>query len=187
MLEPSESTHTQVLNFVTIKVARGFSKTEVPYGIFDHREFCDQFIKSIIFCIENINLQLYGFVIISDQIHLIVSSPEHKVSEKINELKTVSAREIITLMGKKLNTLDKNQSRNQKELRWFFNYFLNTEETSFWHIDDKYLELKIKNKGKVIEPITSRILIAHLADNKRNYLQLGANAFTKLMMDTMKM
>jgi len=186
MSEPAESTRTQVLSFVTIKVACGLSKTEVPYGIFDHREFCDQFIRSIIYCIENTNLHVYGFVIISDQIHLIVSSEGHKISDKIGVLKKVSAREIIIQVGKKLNGLDADQSRNHKELRWFFNQFLNSDETSFWQKDDSYQVLKIKGEDMKIEAISSSILIAHLADNKRNYLQLGANAFTKLMMETMK-
>ena len=186
MSEPAESTHTQLLSFVTIKVACGLSKTEVSYGIFDHREFCDQFIRSIIYCIENTNLQVYGFVIISDQIHLIVSSEGCKISEKLCVLKKISAREIIIQVGKKLNGLDADQSRNHKELRWFFNRFLNSDESSFWQKDDRFLELNIKDKDMKIEPISSSILTDHLADRERNYMQLGANAFTKLMMETMK-
>ena len=186
MSEPGESTPTQKLSFVTLKVAGVIGNSDTPYGIFNHREFCDQFIKSIIFCIDNFDFQLYGFVIVSDQIHMIVSAVKTNISDKIGKLKNISSREIIIQIGKKLNTMDHSQSKEQKELRRFFNQFINSDETLFWQNDENYLELKLKNRELKIEPITSIMLIGHLSDAKRNYMQLGANAFTKLMIETMK-
>ncbi|NJN26019.1 MAG: hypothetical protein HC819_08630 [Cyclobacteriaceae bacterium] len=97
----TEDPHKQQLNFVTLKVAGALSQSELPYGIFDHREFCDQFVRAIIYCVEHYHLQVYGFVIISDQIHLIVSADSDKLAEKIQTLKNLSAEEIISQLGKK--------------------------------------------------------------------------------------
>ncbi|NJN26020.1 MAG: hypothetical protein HC819_08635 [Cyclobacteriaceae bacterium] len=64
---------------------------------------------------------------------------------------------------------------------------INSEITSFWRNDEKLMELKLKNSDASVQPISVNTLISYLTDNNRNYLKLGANAFTKLMMETMRL
>lgn len=185
MPELAQSANTLRLYFTTLKVAGGIHNSELGFGIFDQRDFCDQFIKTLICHIERQHLEVYGFVILSNQIHLILSSSEN-ISHELDVLKMTSAKELIIQVGKRINSLDDAASREEKGLRRFFNRFINSKESSFWQSSEKPIKLKIKNHEKNLEPITSYELVAHLTDPKRNYLQLGATAFTKLMLDTMK-
>lgn len=181
----TQSPVTLSLHFITLKVARGINNADLDYGIFDQRDFSDQFVKTLIFHIDQQKLELYGFVILSNQIHLIVNS-NADVSDKLEALKMMSAKELFALIGKKINILDDASSRKNIGLRRMFSKYLNTDASSFWQKDTNPLELKLKTKENDLKPITSEELAAHLGDNKRNYMQLGANAFTKLMLDTMK-
>ena len=173
------------LYFVELKVTKEISKNEPPFELFDKREYCDEFVKTLIFCIEKSGLNLYGFVILSNQIHLIVNSTNGNLPQKINDLKRLSAKEIILRLSRKLSSFDHIKNREQKDFRRFFSRFLNSDDSSFWQKKEKYFALDLKNKQRKIEPISTDLLIAHLTDSKRNYMQLGATAFTKLMIDTM--
>lgn len=186
----TDSSHTYAADreeifFVTLKISREINQNETKMKIFDHKEYCDLFVKALICLIDKFSLQLYGFVILSDQIHLIVDSPEKDMPEKIEKLKRVSAREILLLIGKKLSAMDEPRSREHVALRKLFGRYLNTDESIFWSHNDIFLPIQRLGVGREISTISSRALMEHLTDSNRNYLQLGANAFTKLMMETM--
>ena len=87
-------------------------------------------------------------------------------------------------MGKNLNSIDDQDNRKQQSLRKIFNIFLNEDESVFWNADDSYINITLKKTIENISPITSDMIISHLADENRNYLHLGASAFTKIMMET---
>jgi REP element-mobilizing transposase RayT len=171
--------------FATLKGSRIIHENEWPINFLSIREYSDIFVKSLIYLIEKCKLKLYGFVILSDQIHLIVSSPDDDIHEKIEILKKTSAREILRFIGKKLNAVDDDKSRKYIELRNIFNRFLNTDESVFWGGNEKLLPLRTFHNPADFQPITSDQLVQHLTDKSRNYLQLGANAFTRLMMEAM--
>jgi len=182
--ERNVSTNTNKMYFVTLKGSRILHENEWPINFLGIREYSDIFIKSLIYLIEKNDLKLYGFVILSDQIHLIVSSPDEDIYGRIEALKKISAREILRSIGRKLNAKDNDGSRKYVELRNIFNRFLNTDESVFWGGNEKLLPLPFYQNMNQIESITSNQLILHLASNDRNYLQLGASAFTRLMMET---
>lgn len=173
------------LFFVTLKTSREINQNSATTKLFDHKEYSDIFVKALIYLIERCSLNLYGFVILSDQIHLIVDSPENDMHEKIEKLKRVSAREILQLIGKKLIAMDEPVSRKNMELRKLFGKYLNTDESIFWAQNEVFLPIQRLGISKEIYTISSSTLMEHLVDSKRNYLQLGASAFTKLMMETM--
>lgn len=173
------------LYFVELKVSREIYKNEPQFDLFDKKEYCDEFIKALVHCIDKSGLNLYGFVILANQIHLIISSPNGNLSQKIFELKMLSAKKIVLRLSKKLSSFDQVKNREQMDFRRFFNRFLNSDELSFWQKEKKYIALNLKNKHWKIEPISSAVLIAHLNDSKRNYMHLGTTTFTKLMIKSM--
>lgn len=86
-------------------------------------------------------------------------------------------------MGKNLNSMDDQDNRKQQSLRKIFTIFLNEDESVFWNTDDSYINLNLKENMEKILPITSNMIISYLSDKNRNYLHLGASAFTKIMME----
>lgn len=171
--------------FVTLKTSKAINQNDSLANTFDQREYSDVFVKTLIYLIDRCDLQLFGFVILSDQIHLIISSSADTVHEKIEKLKRVSAREIFISVGKKLSAMDAAKGRKEVELRKVFSEYLNKDESVFWGKNELFLPIQRYHFHNEIAPISSKELFVHLADEKRNYLQLGASAFTKLMIDTL--
>lgn len=185
MTSQNISTIRDEMFFVTLKASRDIYENEFLADIFEKREYSDVFVKTLIYLIEKCQLSLYGFVILSDQIHLIVSSPYDDILEKTEKLKRMSAGEILKLISRKLNDMDDHKSRQQVELRKIFGDFINSGSSVFWGKNEKFLPLKRPIDQNDIHTISSEVLLGHLADDQRNYLQLGANAFTKLMMEAL--
>lgn len=184
MFDRNLPTAEEEMYFVTLKVSDVIHGNERIPDFFEHREYSDVFIKTLIYLIENNVLAVYGFVILSDQVHLIVSAPGNDIDKALVQLKRISATEILKLIGKKLNSGNEVETRKQAELRNIFTRFLNTDEMVFWGGNENLLPLPIIRKTSDIEAISGNVLFSHLADRERNYMQLGAQAFTKLMMET---
>jgi hypothetical protein len=183
--DSSTSTSKNEMYFITLMTSHDVRHHKILKSIFEQRAYSDIIVKTLIYLVDHYKLNLYGFVILSDQIHLIIGTNEEDLHENIEILKSMSAREIMLHIGKKLSKMDENDNRKEVELRKVFGSYLNHDESVFWGKNKKFLKLQQYQDQHKISPITSEILIAHLADKNRNYLQLGANAFTKLMMNTM--
>lgn len=184
MSDRNLSAAEEEMYFVTLKVSDVIYDNERIPDFFEQREFSDAFIKSLIFMIERNALVLYGFVILSNQIHLIVSAPDNNIDDAMTQLKKISATEILRLISKEINTTDEVKLRNHKDLRNIFSRFLNADVMVFWGGNENLLPLPVNRRLSDIEAISGDVLFSHLADSERNYLQLGAVAFTKLMLET---
>ncbi len=186
MSEPIEITAKKELYFTTLKLSGDLRKTSNSFELFEKREICDEFIKSLIFSIEHYNLQLYGFVILSDQIHLIANTWDGDLTEKIEKLKQKSARDIILVLSKIMSSNDHVKTRGEQYVRRILSQLLNSGGSSLWQSEEIFIELVTKNMDDQLHPISSEMLHSHLGSSNREYLQIGANAFTRLMLDSMK-
>ena len=173
------------LCLVTFKISNEFLGNETISELFENRDYCDQFIRSLIYFIHNKKLKLFGFVILSNQIHLIINCECCEQDSVILDMKKYSAKETLSLMGKTLNAMDQVDTKKHKDLRKAFNRFLNEDESVLWQKKHNPILLNIEWDQK-LSPISSDVLESHLNDEDRNYLHVGANAFTKLMLDAMK-
>ncbi|AZI66605.1 transposase [Kaistella daneshvariae] len=63
--------------------------------IFTRKIYRDIIVNSLNFCIRNKGMLLYGYVIMSNHIHLIVQSKDGKLSDLIRDFKKFTAKEII--------------------------------------------------------------------------------------------
>jgi REP element-mobilizing transposase RayT len=63
--------------------------------IFIRQSYRDIIINSLKYCIEHKQLEVYGFVIMSNHIHLLVKSGCGKLSDTIRDFKSYTAKEII--------------------------------------------------------------------------------------------
>ena len=116
MSDSNTQTPGKKLYFVTLKLSNELRTSKPLAEIFDKRKYSDEFIKSLLFSIDSRQMEVYGFVILSDQIHLIVSIGHGEILDNINKLKCRCAKETLRLMGKNLNSMDETDNRKQMAL-----------------------------------------------------------------------
>ena len=63
--------------------------------VFSRKVYRDEVVASLDYCIKKKSMHLYGYVIMSNHIHMIVQSEEGKLSELIRDFKKFTARAII--------------------------------------------------------------------------------------------
>jgi REP element-mobilizing transposase RayT len=66
--------------------------------VFSRSIYRDKIIESFEFCKNKKGMILYGYVIMSNHIHLIIQSDQSKLSDLIRDLKAYLAREIIKMI-----------------------------------------------------------------------------------------
>lgn len=109
--------------------------------VFTRKNYRDCIIDCLDFCIKNKGMIVYGYVIMSNHIHLIVQSKDGKLSDLIRDFKKFTAKTI----------LDKIQTEPESRREWMLERFkLATESHSrnknyqFWqygnHAEEIYSE-----------------------------------------------
>ena len=63
--------------------------------IFTRQVYRDIVIESLEYCIKNKGMLLYGYVIMSNHIHLIIQSEHGKLSDLIRDFKQFTAKNIL--------------------------------------------------------------------------------------------
>jgi REP element-mobilizing transposase RayT len=63
--------------------------------VFTRQTYRDIIIGSLDYCIKNKGMILYGYVIMSNHIHLIIQSEEGKLSDLIRDFKKFTAKSIL--------------------------------------------------------------------------------------------
>jgi REP element-mobilizing transposase RayT len=97
--------------------------------VFSRKAYRDCIIESLDFCIKNKGMILYGFVIMSNHIHLIIQSDKNKLSDLIRDFKKFTAKNILhkietepesraDWMLKRFEFACKSHSRNEKYQFW---------------------------------------------------------------------
>ena len=97
--------------------------------VFSRKTYRDIVIESLDFCIQNKGMILYGYVVMSNHIHLIVQSNDGKLSDLIRDFKKFTAKNILDTienepesrrdwMLKRFEFACKSHSRNEKYQFW---------------------------------------------------------------------
>lgn len=97
--------------------------------VFSRKAYKDCIIESLDFCIKKKGMILYGFVIMSNHIHLIIQSENSKLSDLIRDFKKFTAKTILNKietepesradwMLKRFEFACKSHSRNEKYQFW---------------------------------------------------------------------
>lgn len=181
----SKSNCSKRLYFLTLKLLGRYGAIKCDNELIDKKELCDEIVKTLIHFINTRGMQLYGFVLISDQLHLIIESEKHTILQEIRAFKHYSSNEIFRAISKRLSNCTEKENRKEKDLRGVFSLFLNNDDNCLWQAKDNFIELPIRSHQKGLKLIGSDELLLHFTDCKKNYKQLGAYAFTKVMMKSM--
>ena len=106
----------QGLHFVTFTVHQWAD-------VFTRRDYSDILINSLKFCQKEKGLLIYGWVIMSNHIHLIVQSNQTPLSDIIRDFKKYTATQIVAAI--KENTRESRRS-------WLLWLFKKEDGTWFW-------------------------------------------------------
>ncbi len=97
--------------------------------VFSRKIYKDIVIESLDFCIKNKGMNLYGYVIMTNHIHMVVQSENGKLSDLIRDFKKFTARTILDTiesepesrkdwMLKRFEFACRSHSRNEKYQFW---------------------------------------------------------------------
>jgi REP element-mobilizing transposase RayT len=157
--------------------------------VFSRSIYRDKVIESFEFCKKNKGMILYGYVIMTNHIHLIIQSEDGKLSDLIRDLKAFLAREIIKLiqngpesrsdwMLKRFEFAAKTNKRNEKNQFW--NYGNHPEEIfseEFFWTKLNYIHMN---------PVRAKIVLVasdYLYSSASNYLDKKSIFYGVVLMD----
>ncbi len=97
--------------------------------VFSRKNYKDIVIESLDFCIKNKGMILYGYVIMTNHIHMVVQSETGKLSDLLRDFKKFTARKILDTienepesrkdwMLKRFEFACRSHSRNEKYQFW---------------------------------------------------------------------
>ena len=146
--------------------------------VFTRNSYRDVVIESLVFCIEKKGMLLYGYVIMSNHIHLIVQSKKGKLSDLIRDFKKFTATKI----------LEKIQTEPESRREWMLEYFKEAcvhlkrkQQYKVWqdgyHAEHIYSNKFIKQKLNYIHqnPVIDKIVSSaedYVFSSARNYAEL---------------
>ena len=107
--------------------------------VFSREYYKEIFVNSLKYCQENKGLKLHAWVIMTNHVHLIISSQTSKIEDIVRDLKKYTSKKIIA-------AIQENPIESRKE--WMMNLFSfagqnnnNNTEYQFWKQDYHPIEL----------------------------------------------
>ena len=82
--------------------------------VFSREMYKEKMLESLNFCIQKKGLVVYAWIIMTNHVHLIISSHDNKIADIVRDIKKFTSRQIIELVA-----------QNPKESRkaWMLNIF----------------------------------------------------------------
>ena len=114
--------------------------------VFSRESYKEIFVNSLKHCQENKGLKLHAWIIMTNHVHLIISSNTNKIEDIVRDLKKYTSKQII-------KTIQENPTESRKE--WMLNLFgyagksnSNNKDFQFWKQDYHPIELNSSEKLK---------------------------------------
>ncbi len=114
--------------------------------VFSREQYKELFVGSLKYCQENKGLVLHAWVIMTNHVHLIISSNTNKIEHIVRDVKKYTSKQII-------KAIQDNSSESRKE--WMLNIFSytgkhnnNNKDFQFWQQDYHPIELSSNEKIK---------------------------------------
>ena len=112
--------------------------------VFSREQYKEMFVKSLKYCQENKALTLHAWVIMTNHVHLIISSRTNKIDHIVRDMKKYTSKQII-------RSIQDNHGESRKE--WMLSIFnftgrnnSNNKEFQFWKQDYHPVELNSAEK-----------------------------------------
>ncbi len=91
--------------------------------VFSRKTYADIFLDSIRYCQQSKGLKVYGWVIMTNHVHLIIGSDEQNLSDIIRDFKKFTATQII-------KTITSNEKESRKH--WLLWLLKKADRICFW-------------------------------------------------------
>lgn len=121
--------------------------------VFSREHYNEIMIESLQYCAEHKGLSLHAWVIMTNHVHLVISSKNAKLEELVRDIKKFTSKQII-------KAISENPQESRKE--WMLNIFRftgsgnkNNKEFQFWKQDYHPVELTTN------EMLEQRLLYLH--------------------------
>ena len=121
--------------------------------VFSREIYKEKMLESLNFCIQRKGLIVHAWIIMTNHVHLIISSHDNKIADLVRDIKKYTSRQIIDLIAQ-------NPQESRKE--WMLNIFLfvgkgNKSNTNyqFWKQDYHPVELNTN------ERLSQRLIYLH--------------------------
>jgi len=113
--------------------------------VFSREQYKELFVESLKYCQENKGLVLHAWIIMTNHVHLIISSNSNKIEHIVRDLKKYTSKQII-------KAIQESNTESRKE--WMLNIFSytgknnnNNKEFQFWKQDYHPIELDSSEKA----------------------------------------
>ena len=104
--------------------------------VFTRKEYVDIFLDSIRYCQQNKGLEVYGWVVMTNHVHMIVSSQKDNLSDIIRDFKKYTSTKIV-------QAIEQNATESrQKWLLWLLK-----KENRVWFWEEGYHGEEIYSKA----------------------------------------
>lgn len=114
--------------------------------VFSREQYMDLFVESLKYCQKNKGLALHAWIIMTNHVHLIISSQNNRIEYIVRDLKKYTSKQIIA-------AIQENPTESRKE--WMLNLFnyagknnANNKDFQFWKQDYHPIELNSAAKSK---------------------------------------
>lgn len=114
--------------------------------VFSRESYKEIFVNSLKYCQEHKGLNLHAWVVMTNHVHLIISSSSNKIEHLVRDIKKYSSKQIVA-------AIQENPTESRKE--WMLNLFSyagrnnsNNKEYQFWKQDYHPIELDNHEKLK---------------------------------------
>jgi len=143
--------------------------------VFTRKSYKDVFIESLEFCIQKKGMILYGYVIMSNHIHLIVQSDNGKLSDLLRDFKKFTASSI----------LEKIQSEPESRREWMLERFKKATKThnrnknyQFWQYGNHAEEIySVKFMRSKLDYIHLNPVKTDVVENMEHYMYSSARNY----------
>jgi len=114
--------------------------------VFSREQYKELFVESLKYCQQKKGMVLHAWVIMTNHVHLIISSNSNKLEDIVRDLKKYTSKQIT-------KAIQENNSESRKE--WILNIFSfagksnnNNKDFQFWKQDYHPVELNTTEKSK---------------------------------------
>ncbi|MCR8558736.1 transposase [Mucilaginibacter sp. BJC16-A38] len=159
------------LYFVTFSVVKWID-------VFTRREYKDILVDSLKYCMANKGLELYAWVIMSNHVHLIISSKGKPIGSILRDVKRHTSKAIIKAIDENI------QESRRGWMLWFFEregiQNPNNENYQFWQQDENHpIELWSNEViDQKLDYIHNNPVTAGWVDEPEHYLYSSARDYS---------
>nr|WP_230981311.1 transposase [Echinicola salinicaeni] len=148
-------------------------------AVFSRKIYRDLILENLTYCREEKGLYLYGYVIMTNHLHLVVQQKDGSLSDWVRDFKKFTSKKLLKMI------LNNHQGSRREWLKMIFNYHANSNKRSdklqFWTHENHAIELY---NPKMIESrmnyIHNNPVSAGIVEKPEDYLYSSARSYAGL-------